>query len=55
MRGLTRTLCPMPDPRPASGILDTSVVIDLEDIEPSHTRNPDDFRAIGDLVEVIAV
>lgn len=36
MRGLTRTLDPMPDQRPARGILDTSVVIDLEHIEPSR-------------------
>ena len=65
MRGLTRTLCPMADRRPARGILDISVVIDLEHILlaatacaaglPLYTRNPDDFRTIGDLVEVIAV
>jgi len=36
MRGLARTSCPMPDQRPARGILDTSVVIDLEHIEPSR-------------------
>jgi predicted nucleic acid-binding protein len=36
MSGLTRTLCPVPDQRPARGILDTSVVIDLEHIEPSQ-------------------
>jgi predicted nucleic acid-binding protein len=36
MRGLTRTPCPVPDLRPARGILDTSVVIDLEHIEPSR-------------------
>ncbi len=36
MRGLTRTSHPMPDQRPARGILDTSVVIDLEHIEPSR-------------------
>jgi predicted nucleic acid-binding protein len=35
MRGLARTLYPMPD-RPARGLLDTSVVIDLEHIEPSR-------------------
>jgi len=36
MRGRTRTLCPVPDQRPARGILDTSVIIDLERIEPSQ-------------------
>ena len=36
MRGPARTLCPVPDQRPARGILDTSVVIDLERIEPSQ-------------------
>src|SRR3954463_7107085 len=36
MRGLARTFYPMPDRRPARGILDTSVVIDLEHIEPSR-------------------
>src|SRR3954449_510205 len=36
MRGLARTLYPMTDPRPARGLLDTSVVIDLEHIEPSR-------------------
>ncbi len=67
----------MSDPRPARGLLDTSVVIDLEHIEPSrlpievavsaitmaelaaglplYTRNPEDFRAIGDLVEIVSV
>jgi len=35
MRGLARTSYPMPDQRPARGLLDTSVVIDLEHIEPS--------------------
>jgi predicted nucleic acid-binding protein len=36
MDGLTRIFCPMPDRRPARGILDTSVIIDLERIEPSR-------------------
>lgn len=36
MRGLARTFCLMPDRRPARGILDTSVVIDLEHIELSR-------------------
>lgn len=36
MRGPARTLCLVPDQRPARGILDTSVVIDLEHIEPSR-------------------
>lgn len=36
MHGLTRNLCPVPDRRPARGILDTSVIIDLESIEPSR-------------------
>src|SRR6476659_10026056 len=36
MRGLARTFCHMPDQRPARGILDTSVVIDLDNIEPSR-------------------
>lgn len=36
IRGLARTLYPMLDRRPARGILDTSVVIDLEHIEPSR-------------------
>lgn len=36
MRGLARTFYPMLDRRPARGILDTSVVIDLEHIEPSR-------------------
>ena len=36
MRGPARTLCPVPDQRRARGILDTSVVIDLERIEPSQ-------------------
>ena len=36
MRGLTKPRHPMPDPRPARGLLDTSVVIDLEHIEPSR-------------------
>lgn len=35
MRGPARTLGPVPDQRPARGILDTSVIIDLERIEPS--------------------
>lgn len=34
--GLTRKPRPVPDRRPARGILDTSVVIDLEQIEPSR-------------------
>ena len=36
MRGPIRTSCLVPDQRPARGILDTSVVIDLEHIEPSR-------------------
>jgi predicted nucleic acid-binding protein len=36
MRGLIRTLSLVPDRRPARGILDTSVVLDLEHIEPSR-------------------
>ncbi len=36
MHGPTRTLYPVPDQRPARGVLDTSVVIDLERIEPSQ-------------------
>jgi antitoxin (DNA-binding transcriptional repressor) of toxin-antitoxin stability system len=36
MRGLARTLYPMSDQRLARGLLDTSVVIDLEHIEPSR-------------------
>ena len=36
MRGLTKTFHPMPDRRPARGLLDTSVIIDLEHIEPSR-------------------
>lgn len=36
MRGRAKTACPVPDPRPARGLLDTSVVIDLEHIEPSR-------------------
>ncbi len=36
MHGLAKTLYPMPDRRPARGILDTSVIIDLEHIEPSR-------------------
>jgi predicted nucleic acid-binding protein len=36
MRGLARTFYPMLDRRLARGILDTSVVIDLEHIEPSR-------------------
>jgi hypothetical protein len=36
MPGLARTSCPMTDLRPARGLLDTSVVIDLEQIEPSR-------------------
>ena len=36
MHGLARTFYPVPDQRPARGILDTSVVIDLEHIEPSR-------------------
>lgn len=36
MRGLTRTFRLVPDRRPARGILDTSVVIDLECIEASR-------------------
>lgn len=36
MRGPAKTFDPMPDRRPARGILDTSVVIDLEHIEPSR-------------------
>ncbi|HEX9940641.1 MAG TPA: type II toxin-antitoxin system VapC family toxin [Thermoanaerobaculia bacterium] len=36
MRWLARTFCLVPDRRPARGILDTSVVIDLEHIEPSR-------------------
>jgi predicted nucleic acid-binding protein len=36
MHGRAKTLCPMPDRRPARGLLDTSVVIDLEYIEPSR-------------------
>ncbi len=34
--GSIRTPHPVPDPRPARGILDTSVVIDLERIEPAR-------------------
>jgi len=36
MRGPAKTPCPVPDQRPARGILDTSVIIDLERIEPSQ-------------------
>jgi predicted nucleic acid-binding protein len=36
MRGPARTLSLVPDQRPARGILDTSVVIDLERIDPSQ-------------------
>ena len=36
MRGPARTFFLMPDQRPAYGILDTSVVIDLEHIDPSR-------------------
>ena len=36
MPGPIRTPHPVPDQRPARGILDTSVVIDLEHIEPSR-------------------
>lgn len=36
MRGPTRTLRLVPDQRHARGILDTSVVIDLEHVEPSR-------------------
>jgi predicted nucleic acid-binding protein len=36
MRWLARTLRLVPELRPARGILDTSVVIDLEHIEPSR-------------------
>jgi predicted nucleic acid-binding protein len=36
MRGLARTFYLMPDRRHARGILDTSLVIDLEHIEPSR-------------------
>jgi predicted nucleic acid-binding protein len=36
MPGRAKTLTPMPDRRHARGILDTSVVIDLEHIEPSR-------------------
>ncbi|MEA2604772.1 MAG: hypothetical protein QOF89_5764 [Acidobacteriota bacterium] len=36
IRGLAKTFYPMLDRRPARGILDTSVVIDLEHIEPSR-------------------
>ena len=36
MPGRTRTCCPVADRRPARGILDTSVVIDLEHIEPAR-------------------
>ena len=34
--GPTRTLYPVPDQRHARGVLDTSVIIDLERIEPSQ-------------------
>lgn len=34
--GSIRTPHPVPDPRPTRGILDTSVVIDLERIEPAR-------------------
>jgi predicted nucleic acid-binding protein len=36
MPGLARTFYPMTDRRPARGLLDISVVIDLEHIEPSR-------------------
>lgn len=36
MRGPTRTLRLVPDQRHARGILDTSVIIDLEHVEPSR-------------------
>lgn len=36
MRGPARTFVLVPDQRPARGILDTSVVIDLEQIDPSR-------------------
>jgi predicted nucleic acid-binding protein len=36
MDGLIRTFWPVPDPLHARGILDTSVVIDLEHIDPSR-------------------
>ncbi|MEA2562085.1 MAG: hypothetical protein QOH06_3589 [Acidobacteriota bacterium] len=36
MRGPARTFSLVPDQRPARGILDTSVVIDLEQIDPSR-------------------
>lgn len=35
MPGLIRTLCPVADQRHVRGILDTSVLIDLEHIDPS--------------------
>jgi predicted nucleic acid-binding protein len=36
MRGPAKTFSLVPDQRPARGILDTSVVIDLEQIDPSR-------------------
>jgi predicted nucleic acid-binding protein len=36
MRGPTKTFHPMPDRRPPRGLLDTSVIIDLEHLDPSR-------------------
>jgi predicted nucleic acid-binding protein len=43
----------MLDRRPARGLLDAAAACAAG--LPLYTRNPDDFRAIDDLVEVVAV
>jgi hypothetical protein len=51
------------DARPSQGLLDTSVVIDLEAIDPTacslglplYTRNPDDLRGLDGLIRVVTV
>ena len=70
MRGPTKTLSLVPDQRRPRGILDTSVVIDLEQIDPSRlpievavstitmaelAAGPHATPDPGNLVEVIAV
>ncbi|MGH9073448.1 MAG: hypothetical protein ACRDZQ_04915 [Acidimicrobiales bacterium] len=43
--------------RPPRGIVDTSVVVDLEQLDAAvlPLTTPDDLRGLADLVEVVAV